>query len=81
MSNYTKELDNGTTVIYGFNVKEGYFLKVYTPVDEVDNSKLEIMNMSTKLTNMSNEMLIELMTLYDLPESQIEQVALNNPIT
>ena len=78
MSNYTKELDNGTTVIYGFNVREGYFLKVYTPFD---NSKLEIMNMSTKLTSVSNEMLIELMTLYNLPESQIEQVALNNPIT
>lgn len=81
MSKYTKEIDSGKTIIYGHNTEEGYFLKVYTPVDEIDNSKIEIINQSTNFTGMRTEMFIELMTLYDLPESQIEQVVSNEPIT
>jgi hypothetical protein len=77
MSRYVKHLDNGTVVAYGFDHAFGYFIDVFSSKDEDADI---ILSESSLHTQMSNGTMIELMDLYKLPESHIEQVALDLPI-
>lgn len=79
MSRYVKTLENGKTVAYGFDHALGYFLDVMDVPDEKGETVM-IMEESSLLSKMSNGKMIELMDLYGLPESHIEQVAMDLPI-
>lgn len=80
MSRYVKQLDNGKHIAYGFDIALGYFIDVYDVPDE-DGKEHLLLEESSLLTKMGNGKMIELMSLYNLPESHIEQVALDLPIT
>ena len=80
MSKYVKQLDNGKHIVYGFDVALGYFIDVYDVPDE-DGEEHLLLEESSVLTKMGNGKMIELMSLYNLPESHIEQVASDLPIT
>ncbi len=80
MSKYVKQLDNGKHIAYGFDIALGYFIDVFDVPDE-DGEEHLLLEESSLLTKMSNGKMIELMSLYNLPESHIEQVALDLPIT
>ena len=75
MSRYTKELHDGRTVAYGFDHVFGYFIQVFELPDEDGEDVI-----SLDLDNLGNGKMIELMTKYELPESQIEMVAMDLPI-
>ena len=78
MSRYTKTLENGKTITYGFNPTLGYFLDV---IGISNKGKAKILIEESSLhTKMSNAKMIELMTIYELPESQIDSVVMNLPI-
>ena len=79
MSRYTKQMDDGRAVIYGYDHLIGYFLDVIGIPDEQGETE-SLIEESSLLTKMSNGKMIELMDLFNLPESQIEQVALDLPI-
>ena len=72
-------MDDGRAVIYGYDHAIGYFLDVIGIPDEQGETEL-LIEESSLLTKMSNGKMIELMDLFNLPESQIEQVALDLPI-
>ena len=80
MSRYVKQLDNGKHIAYGFDIALGYFIDVFDVPDE-DGKEHLLLEESSLLTKMGNGKMIELMSLYNLPESHIEQVALDLPIT
>ena len=80
MSRYSKELENGKRVSYGFDHVLGYFFDVFD-VPNKDGEEHLLIEESSKLTGMSNGKMIELMDVYKLPESHIEQVAMDLPIT
>jgi hypothetical protein len=80
MSKYVKQLDNGKHVAYGFDVALGYFIDVVDVPDE-EGEEQYLLEESSLLTKMGNGKMIELMSLYNLPESHIEQVASDLPIT
>jgi hypothetical protein len=80
MSKYVKQLDNGKHIAYGFDIALGYFIDVFDVPDE-DGEEHLLLEESSLLTKMSNGKMIELMSLYNLPESHIEQVASDLPIT
>ncbi len=80
MSKYVKQLDNGKHIAYGFDIALGYFIDVFDVPDE-DGKEHLLLEESSLLTKMGNGKMIELMSLYNLPESHIEQVALDLPIT
>jgi len=79
MSRYTKQMDDGRLVIYGHDHALGYFLDVLGIPDE-QGERESLIEESSLLTKMSNGKMIELMDMFDLPESQIELVALDLPI-
>ena len=79
MSRYTKELDNGKVIAYGFDNTTGYFFQVFDVPDENEEEYLLIDECSL-LTKMSNGKMIELMDVYKLPNSHIERVAMDLPI-
>lgn len=79
MSRYIKELNNNKQVAYGYDAILGYFIDVFGSPDEYGN-RYPIISESSALTKMSNGQMIELMDLFELPESQIEQVAMDLPI-
>lgn len=79
MSRYSKELDNGKVVAYGHDRATGYFFQVFDAVDKDEEEYLLIDECST-FTRMSNGKMLELMDSYSLPESHIEQVAMDLPI-
>jgi len=79
MSRYTKELDNGKVIAYGFDNTTGYFFQVFDVPDENEEEYLLIDECSL-LTKMSNGKMIELMDVYKLPDSHIERVAMDLPI-
>jgi hypothetical protein len=79
MSRYTKQMEDGRTVVYGFDHALGYFLDVFGISDE-EGEREVLIEESSMLTKMSNGKMIELMDIFDLPESQIEQVAMDLPI-
>lgn len=79
MSRYTKQMDDGRLVIYGLDHALGYFLDVLGIPDE-QGERESLIEESSLLTKMSNGKMIELMDMFDLPESQIELVALDLPI-
>jgi hypothetical protein len=80
MSRYTKELEDGRSVVYGFDHALGYFIDVFGIPDE-DGVSESLMEESSVLTRMSNGKMIELMDMFNLPESHIEQVAMDLPIS
>ena len=80
MSRYVKQLDNGKHVAYGFDVALGYFIDVFDVPDDDGEERL-LLEESSVLSKMGNGKMIELMSLYNLPESHIEQVASDLPIT
>lgn len=79
MSRYTKNMEDGRTVAYGYDRALGYFLDVFGIPDEKGVSE-SLVEESSFLTNMSNGKMIELMDMFKLPESHIEQVAMDLPI-
>jgi hypothetical protein len=79
MSRYTKQMEDGRTVVYGFDHVLGYFLDVLGIPDEQGEREMLIQE-SSLLSKMSNGKMIELMDMFDLPESQIEYVAMDLPI-
>jgi hypothetical protein len=81
MSRYTKKLDNGKEVAYGWDHATGYFFQVFDVEDE-DNKEDEylLINECSMFTKMGNGKMIELMSVYELPESHIERVAMDLPI-
>jgi hypothetical protein len=80
MSRYTKNLEDGRSVAYGFDHALGYFIDVFGIPDDQGVSE-SLIEESSALTNMSNGKMIELMDLFDLPESHIEMVAMDLPIS
>ena len=79
MSRYTKQLEDGRSVTYGYDRALGYFIDVFGIPDEQGVSE-SLIEESSFLTKMSNGKMIELMDLFALPESHIEQVAMDLPI-
>jgi hypothetical protein len=79
LARYSKKLDNGKTVAYGYDHVTGYFLQVFDVVDKDEEDYLLLDECST-FTKMSNGKMIELMDVYKLPESHIEDVAMDLPI-
>jgi len=77
MSRYIKELENGKTVAYGFELPKGYYIKVYDV--EEDNVQHMIFGRASN-QGMSNSEMLYLMDIHGLPESHIEQVAMDLPI-
>ena len=76
MSRYTKKLDNGKEVAYGFDHATGYFFQVFDVPDDDGEDHL-LIDECSMLTNMSNGKMLELMNIYELPESHIESVAMD----
>jgi hypothetical protein len=79
MSRFTKELEDGRTVAYGYDHALGYFIDVFSKPDKDDGAKIELEE-SSLITKMSNGKMIELMDSFKLPESHIELVAMDLPI-
>ena len=79
MSRYTKELDNGKEVAYGWDHATGYFLQVFDVPDDDGEDNL-LIDECSMFTKMSNGKMIELMNVYELPESHLELVAMDLPI-
>lgn len=79
MSRYTKELKDGKTIAYGYDRALGYFIDVFGIPDEQGVSE-SLIEESSMLTGMSNGKMIELMDMFELPESHIEMVAMDLPI-
>ena len=79
MSRYTKTMDNGKTIAYGFDHALGYFIDVVDASDE-NEEPIYLIEESSLLTKMSNGKMLELMDLYELPESHIEMVAMDLPM-
>ena len=79
MSRYTKELKDGKTIAYGYDRALGYFIDVFGIPDEQGVSE-SLVEESSMLTGMSNGKMIELMDMFELPESHIEMVAMDLPI-
>lgn len=79
MSRYTKQMDDGRLVIYGYDHALGYFLDVLGIPDD-HGERESLIEESSLLTKMSNGKMIELMDMFDLPESQLETVAMDLPI-
>jgi hypothetical protein len=79
MSRYTKELDNNRIVVYGYDHVLGYFLDLLDSPDE-QGERETIIQESSLLSHMSNGKMIALMDTFNLPESQIELVAMDLPI-
>lgn len=79
MSRYTKTMENGRTVAYGYDHALGYFIDVWGIPDEEGVSE-SLIEESSMLTSMSNGKMIELMDMFGLPESHIERVAMDLPI-
>ena len=80
MSRYTKKLEDGRTVAYGYDHALGYFIDVWGIPDDQGVSE-SLVEESSVLTRMSNGKMIELMDMFELPESHIEQVAMDLPIS
>lgn len=76
MSRYTKDLEDGRLVTYGFDNALGYFLDVFSMPDEKGVRKL-LIEESSLLTKMSNGKMLELMEEYDLNESHRDKVAMD----
>jgi hypothetical protein len=79
MSRYTKNMEDGRTVAYGYDHVLGYFFDVFGIADEKGVSE-SLIEESSILTRMSNGKMIELMDMFNLPESHIELVAMDLPI-
>lgn len=80
MSRYTKQLEDGRTVAYGYDRALGYFIDVWGIPDDQGVSE-SLIEESSVLTRMSNGKMIELMDMFNLPESHIELVAMDLPIS
>lgn len=76
MSRYVKQMEDGTSVAYGFDKALGYFIDVFGPEDEEGISQM-IVEESSFLSGMSNGKMVELMQEYQLPEEHINLVALD----
>lgn len=78
MSRYTKEIEGGRVVAWGFDHALGYFLEVFdAPDPDNPDEELLLISESSMLTSMSNGKMIELMRVYQLPEDHLESVAMN----
>lgn len=78
MSKYTKTLENGKRVAWGYDTFLGYFLQVFAVSDD-DGEDIIVIEESS-VNGMSNGKMIELMDVYKLPETHIERVAMDLPI-
>jgi hypothetical protein len=79
MSRYVKELEDGNYISYGFDNALGYFFDLCTASDEDGDSEL-LIEESSILSGMNNGKMIGLMSIFKLPESHIEMVAMDVPI-
>jgi len=79
MSRFTKQLENDKYIAYGHDIVLGYFFDVFSA--PIDGERELIISESSMLTRMDRGKMINLMDLFNLPESQIEQVALDLPIS
>lgn len=79
MSRYTKKLESGRSVSYGSDHILGYFFDVFDVPDK-EGEEYPIIEESTNLTKMKRSKMIYLMDIHSLPESHIEQVAMDLPI-
>ena len=80
MSRYSKTLDNGKEIAYGWDHVTGYFFQVFDVLDDNDEDEHLLINECSTFTKMSNGKMLELMSVYNLPESHIERVAMDLPI-
>ncbi len=74
MERYIKELNNGRKISYGSNDSLGYFFDVFGSEGNL------LISEDSKNTHLSDGKMIELMDLFELPESHIEMVAMKLPI-
>lgn len=79
MSRYTKQLDDNRLVVYGYDNVLGYFFDLLDIPDE-EGDRETIIEESSLLSHMSNGKMIALMDTFNLPDSQIELVAMDLPI-
>ncbi len=79
MSRYTKQLENGKEVAYGFDHAFGYFFQVFDVPDD-DGEEILLVDECSTLTKMSSGKMLHLMDIHKLPESHIEMVAMDLPI-
>jgi hypothetical protein len=79
MSRYIKELENDNYIAYGFDNSLGYFFDLYGAPDE-EGERNCLIEESSALTGMGNGKMLELMSVFKLPESHIELVAMDLPI-
>ena len=79
MSRFTKQLEDGKEVAYGFDHAFGYFLDVFDGETE-DGEDNIIVQESSFATRLTNGRMVELMMEYDLPEDHIHMVAMDLPI-
>ena len=80
MSRYSKTLDNGKEIAYGWDHVTGYFFQVFDVLEDHDEDEHLLINECSTFTKMSNGKMLELMSVYNLPESHIERVAMDLPI-
>lgn len=84
VSHYTKKLENGREISYGFNKNYGNFIRVIKRLEEPDsngNNEIDLVNLNYQLHVMSDRMMAELMTAYNLPQCHIEQVSAGKVIS
>ena len=80
MSRYTKDLKDGRYLAYGFDHALGYFFDLFGIPDEKGSAE-HLIEETSLFTKMSNGKMLELMDTFDLPESHIEMVSMDKPIT
>ncbi len=77
VSHYTKKLERGREISYGFHKNYGNFIRVIKRLEKPDsngNTEIDLVNLNYQLHVMSDRMMAELMTAYDLPQCHIDQV-------
>ncbi len=77
MSKYIKQVD-GKEIVYGSDRSLGYFFQVFDTED--GEEKFPLIDRCETLSRMTHAEMIELMSMYKLPESHIEMVAMDKPI-
>lgn len=76
MSRYTKELEDDRVVAWGYDTALGYFIDVLGAEDD-KGVRETLIEESSLLTRMSNGKMLELMSIFELPEDHIEKVAMD----
>ena len=77
MSRYVKDINEHKSIAYGFDHAIGYFFQIYDDrleETEPESNGLEL-DLSSRLTRMSNGKMLELMEQYDVEYKHIMAVA------